>query len=197
LHDIPAFPIITSNSFEENMASENTIERILNRLNDSDEGVTTKTAAAATPSAEARMLETVRRISNAPAVKTASAAAPVSDLHSIAKEASDAEGAALVKQAQHMGAVLADSFMERFAQYDSALSAAGVKTAAVNPELVKQAASDGYRQAVVDMEKQAEEEYQKGYSDQLRAIHKTAADIHYAGQQMAHAVVERVAAQTK
>ena len=185
------------------MAAENTIERILNRLNESDEGVTTKTAAVVEPTAEARMVETVRRISNATA-KTAAAPAPTGapsgDLQRIAKEASDAEQTALLKQAHYMGAVLADGFMERFAQYDSALGNAGVKTAAADPALVKQAAEDGYKTAVADMEKRAEEEYNRGYEDQLKAIHKTAAEIHYGGQQMAHAVVERIqaaSAQTK
>jgi len=179
------------------MATDNTIERILSRLTDADDGVAEKTAAVAAPSTEARMLDTVRRISTAAVTKTASAAqaaAPASDLQTIAKEAAAAEEAALEAQTKRLGAVFADSFMERYAQYDAALSAAGVKTAAVNPELVKQAAEDGYRRAVADMEKRAEEEYQRGYQDQLKAIHKTASEIHYAGQSMAHAVIDRIAA---
>ncbi len=173
-----------------------TIERILSRLDASDEGVAVKTAAEAAPSAEAKMLATVRRISES-SVKTASApaasAAPATDLHRIAKEASDAEAIALTKQASFLGAALCDGFMERYAQYDAALSGAGVKTAAtVDPELIKQAASDGYKQAVADMEKKAEEEYNRGYEDQLKAIHKTAAEVHFGGQQMAHAIVERL-----
>ena len=181
------------------MAAENTIERILNRLNDSDEGVSVKTAAAAEPSAEVKMLEAVRRVSTAVATKTAAATSPTpaSDLHRIAKEAADAEYSALLKQAHFMGSALADGFMERFAQYDSALSNAGVKTASADPELVKRAAEDGYRTAVVDMEKRAEEEYNRGYEDQLKAIQKTAAEIHYGGQQMAHEIVARVAANSQ
>jgi len=176
------------------MAAENTIERILNRLNDSDEGVSTKTASAE-PSSEAKMLDAVRRVSAAASVKTASATpTPANDLHRMAKEAADAEGEALLKQAHFMGSALADGFMERFAQYDSALSNAGVKTAGADPQLVKQAAEDGYRIAVADMEKNAEAEYNRGYEEQLQAIHKTAAEIHYAGQGMANAVITKIAA---
>jgi hypothetical protein len=169
---------------------ENAFERILNRLEDSDEGVQSKTAAAVEePSTEARMLETVRRVSTATATKTASAAAPAADLQRMAKHAQALEEQAMVKEAHFMGAAIADGFMERFAQYDVALNNAGVKTASADPTLVKAAAEQGYRMAVADMEKTAAAEYNRGYEDTLRGVHKLASEIHYGGQSMARDVL--------
>lgn len=177
------------------MSNDNAFTRILSRLNDSDPEVTEKTASAEPEkTAEARMLEQVRAVSEATA-KTASAnapAAPASDLQTMAKQAQAAEQEQLTKQARFMGAAIADGFMERFAAYDSALSAQGVKVASTTDETtVKQAAELGYKKAVADMEKRANEQYEKGYKDQLAAIHKTAAEVHYAGQMVAHNLVEQ------
>jgi hypothetical protein len=170
---------------------ENAFERILNRLEDSDEGVQSKTAAVVEePSTEARMLETVRRVSTATATKTASAAAPAADLQRMAKHAQALEEQAMVKEAHFMGSAIADGFMERFAQYDVALSNAGVKTASADPSMVKAAAEQGYRMAVADMEKTAEAEYTRGYEDTLQSVHKLASEIHYGGQAMAYDVIE-------
>jgi len=183
------------------MSNENAFTRILSRLDESDPAVTEKTASVqAVQSVEARMLEQVRAVSDSTA-KTASAnapAAPASDLASMAKSAQASEQAQLTKQAQFMGAAIADGFMTRFAAYDTALSEQGVKVAAVAPiqtapanGQVKEAAQAGYQQAVVDMEKRANAQYEQGYKDQLTAIHKTAAEIHYAGQMVAHNLVEQ------
>jgi hypothetical protein len=170
---------------------ENAFERILNRLEDSDEGVQSKTAAAVEePSTEARMLETVRRVSTATATKTASAAAPAADLQRMAKHAQALEEQAMAKEAHFMGSAIADGFMERFAQYDVALSNAGVKTASADPSMVKAAAEQGYRMAVADMEKTAAAEYNRGYEDTMQGVHKLASEIHYGGQAMAHAVIK-------
>jgi len=177
------------------MSTENAFTRILNRMTDADSAVTEKTASVeAEQTAEAHMLEQVRAVSEATA-KTASANAPnapASDLATMAKTAQEAEQTQLVKQAHFMGAVLADGFMERFAAYDTALTAQGVKTASTPDQgTVKEAAQAGYQQAVVDMEKRANDQYEKGYQDQLRAIHKTASEIHYAGQMVANNLVEQ------
>ena len=174
---------------------ENAFERILNRLEESDEGVQTKTAAAAEPSAEARMVETVRRVSAATATKVASENTPAADLQRMAKQAQALEEQAMAKEAHFMGAAIADGFMERFAQYDLALTNAGVKTASADPNLLKTAAEEGYRAAVADMEKTAEAEYTRGYEDTLRSVHKLAAEIHYGGQAMARDVLTRLNAE--
>lgn len=172
--------------------TENAFERILSRLEESDEGVQQKVASVSDePSAEARLLDTVRRVSAAGSTKVASDNSPSADLQRMAKQAQALEEQALIKEAHFLGAAVADGFMERFAQYDTALTSAGVKTASASPELVNAAAREGYMQGVAAMEKQAADEYERGYTDTLRGIHKLASDIHYGGQAMARNVLER------
>lgn len=180
------------------MPEDNAFSRILNRMSDSDSAVTEKTASVSPEvTSEARMLQQVRTVSEA-ATKTASAPAPATALQEMAKSAQASEQELLTKQAHFMGAAVADGFMERYAAYDTALSAQGVKTASTsNPLVVKQAAQAGYQQAVTDMEKQASAQYAQGYKDQLKAIHKTAAEIHYTGQMVAHNLVEQSRANNK
>lgn len=179
--------------------NQDAFSRILNRMQDAESGITEKTAAAEpeAPNAAARMLSTVRSISST--VKTAAASAPtltpVASLERMAKEAQAAEQDQLLKQAQFMGAAVADGFMERFAQYDTALSDQGVKVAssaaaAPNEAILQKVAEAAYSQAVQDMEKQAAEEYEQGYNDQLQEIHKIASDVHYIGQQTANHLVQ-------
>lgn len=165
------------------------LDRILKQLEDAD-STTTKVAAAApaTESTHDALLRTVKSLSE----KTASTAekSPVKDLQTMAKEAQEAEFDLLTKQSHFLGAALADGFMERFAQYDAALSQSGVKTAAaLEPETVKAIAAEAYKQARVDFEKQASAEYEQGYQDQIQAIHKIASDLHYSGQMLASHVV--------
>ena len=107
------------------MAEENAFARILNRMSAAESGITEKTAGATNtpePDAAARMLSTVRAVTSS--VKTAAVVAPTpkASLEKMAAEAQQAEETQLLKQAQFMGAALADGFMERFAQYDAALS---------------------------------------------------------------------------
>lgn len=182
--------------------NQDAFSRILSRMQDAETGITEKTAAAEpeAPNAAARMLSTVRNISSA--VKTASVApstpaTPVASLERMAKEAQAAEQDQLLKQAQFMGAAVADGFMERFAQYDTALASQGVKTAASLPAnnaeseaVLQKVAEAAYGQAVQDMEKQAAAEYEQGYNDQLQEIHKIASDVHYIGQQTANHLVQ-------
>jgi hypothetical protein len=170
--------------------AESTIERILSRLEESDnDGVAEKTASETEPTVDTStaLLNTVRQISSE--VKTASAPAedsPAKNLETMAKEAHEAENGRIVKEAQFMGAAIADGFMQRFAAYDDALS--NTKVASDSPDLEKVAAA-AYQKAVQDMEKHAADEYEKGYRDQLVAVHKIASDIHYAGQAVAHQIV--------
>jgi hypothetical protein len=172
------------------MAEQSAFERILSRLDESD-GVTEKTAAAAPPSTEEALIKKVAELST---VKTASVSkpTPAESLETMAKEAAAQEDELLVKQAQHMGAVLADGFMERFAQYDTALRQQGVKTAApvVDNAALTKAAEFGYAKAQEDMEKEAAEQYNKGYSDTMYSVHKIASEIHLAGQQVASQLIQ-------
>lgn len=166
----------------------NTLERILSQLEASDETVATKTAAeqAPEPSAEANMINTVRALTEKTAAP-APEASPAANLSKLAAEAQAVEEQILSQKAASLGAALADGFMARFAQYDTALSDVEVKTAsnASNDDLVKQA----YAAAKADLEKQAQAEYERGYQDQLVEIQKVAAEIHVAGQSSARNVV--------
>lgn len=172
------------------MAEDNAFTRILNKLDTADTAVTEKTASEGVEkSTEATLLDTVRAVSDRTTKTASEASAPAAALEDMAKEAHVAEVERQEKLAQHYGAAVADGFMARFAQYDSALEGSGVKTAApsVDVDAVKQAA---YTQAVTDLNKQAEDEYQRGYADQLNAIHKVASDIHLAGQASAQNVLD-------
>lgn len=172
------------------MAEDNAFTRILNKLDTADNAVTQKTASvAAEKSTEATLLDTVRAVSDRTTKTASDASAPAATLAVMAKEAHVAETDRQEKLAEHLGAALADGFMSRFAQYDSALSESGAKTASteVNVEGIKQAA---YQQAVTDLNQQADAEFQRGYSDQLNAIHKLASDVHLAGQASAQNVLD-------
>jgi hypothetical protein len=173
------------------MAEEtNAFARILNRMSTADTGVTEKTAAAApAPDAAARMLATVRSVSSS-VKKEASAPAPSprAALEKMAAEAQEAEEAQLLKQSHFMGAALADGFMERFAQYDAALS--GVKTAsAPDAATLEKVAQEAYLRGAQDMEKRAAAEFEQGYNEQMQQVHKIASDIHYIGQQTAQHLI--------
>lgn len=174
-------------------AEENAFARIMNRLSAADTSISEKTAAVTTqePDAAAKMLSTVRSISSA--VKTAAAPAkpttPTADLARMAKEAKDAEQSQMEKEAQLLGASVCDGFMARYAQYDAALSSQGVKTASVTEAELNKVAQAAYSQAIQDMEKKAEQEFNSGYNDQMQELHKVAADIHYIGQQTAQHLV--------
>lgn len=144
--------------------------------------------------------------------KTASAQAagrPTDALLKMAEDMSNAEDAALQKQAEVYGAAMCDGFMARFAEYeDAAMKTSGVlpqqqKTASVdedlemiktaaqdpafqkfaseNPELVKEAYDLGYQNQWNGMVKQAQDQFQQGYNDQMERMHKIASDCYKAG----------------
>lgn len=163
----------------------NALERILSRLEQNDEAISTKTASVESvePSAEEKMLSTVRSLTEA-TTKTANTAnepsAPVASLEKLASDAQAAESQILTQKAASLGAALADGFMERFAQYDTALGDVAVKTASTvdTAALTKEA----YAAARADLEKQAAADYQQGYNDQLVEIQKVAAHCHLSGR---------------
>lgn len=177
--------------------SQNAFSRILARLDESD-GVSEKTASVDdAPDTEAVMLDTVRRISesNQKTASDDSAPTPAASLEALAQKTAAAEEENLIKTAQGMGAIICDSFFERFAAYDTALQGAGVKQAAApaagaSQEQLKQAAQAGYQQATQDLEKQAQESFDKGYQDTLQAVYKSAAEIHYQGQLVANEILK-------
>ena len=171
----------------------NSFERIMSRLADAENGVTEKTAEVKEASEDkaAKMLAKVREIS-ASSAKTAAApvTSPVEDLQKIAESAAKLENDALVKEAQFLGAAIADGFMARFAAYDTALTSQGVKTASTPSVDLEKLAQDAYAQGQADLEKQAAESYNQGYQEQMSEVAKTAAVIHLAGQNTAREIVE-------
>lgn len=173
----------------------NALEQILSRLEQDDAYTTEKVAevAAPTPSAEARMLETVQAMTNTTVKTAGDVESPSESLRELAKTAQEAEEQILGQKAASLGAALADGFMARFAQYDTALADVEVKTASSvdTDSLVKQA----YAAAREDLEKQAQAEYERGYQDQLAEIQKVAAHIHLAGQQSARNVITELASE--
>jgi len=179
----------------------NAFARILERL-DQSEGVSEKTASVQdVPDAEAVMLDTVRRISetNQKTAADNSEPTPAASLEALAVKTAAAEEQTLMKTAQGMGAIICDSFFERFATYDTALQGSGVKQAAapagVSQEQLQKAAQDGYQQATQDLEKQAQGSFDQGYQDTLQAVYKSAAEIHYQGQQVAGEILKQASAQ--
>lgn len=186
------------------MSAPLTFESILAAMN--DETPSTKTASVVDTSEQA-MLDTVRTLTQSQ--KTASApsvsADAVETLSKIAAHTAAAEGMALEKQAQVLGAALCDGFMVRLAGYDSAVAEKRANAGEVPPpapepynlqmlmhqisELPPEAQAEimavlsGGEQAP-DM-KTAAAQYVQGQEDALQAIHKLASEIHLGGQQSA------------
>ena len=174
--------------------AKSSFDRILDRLEDTDpstEKTASETAPETTP--EAQLIAQVEAITSEKTASETPTASPVTDLQAMAKQAHDAEQDHLVKEAHLLGSAIADGFMERYAQYDNALNEAGVKTAdapaALSEQAIANAAAQGYKQAAVDMEKQAAASYEQGYNDQMQAVHKIASEVHYAGQTVANKIV--------
>lgn len=133
--------------------------------------------------------------------KTAGHASPIEDLTKIAADLSQAEHEALVKEAQLYGASVCDGFMARAAQYNSAVASTKTasantgdsdfeKFAAENPDLVKEAAEQGYAATAGQLEKLAEAAYAQGWNTTVAQIHKTACDAFVAGFQDTAALLE-------
>lgn len=188
------------------MSAPLTFESILAAMN--DETPSTKTASVVDTSEQA-MLDTVRTLTQSQ--KTASASSVSADavetLSKIAAHTAAAEGMALEKQAQVLGAALCDGFMVRLAGYDSAVAEKRANDGMIPPpapepydlqmlmhqisELPPEAQdqimatlSGGGGEMAPDM-KTAAAQYAQGQEDALQAIHKLASEIHLGGQQSA------------
>jgi len=133
----------------------------------------------------------------APQEKQAAAAgSPIEGLTKIAEQVTSAEQEAIIKEANLYGAAVADGFVARLAQYQTAADKVAAaqpaapevvrtqekqaaatdgsfeKFAAENPELVKQAAEVGYQQTMLQMDKLAQAAYAKGHDEATLAIYK-------------------------
>jgi hypothetical protein len=137
------------------------------------------------------------------------AARPTDDLLKMAEDLSNADDAALQKQAEVYGAAMCDGFMARFAEYEDAAVKTGAaimptqktasadsdlemikiaaqdpsfqKFASENPELTKEAFDLGYQNQWNAMVKEAQDEFDKGYQDQMAHVHKVASACYKAG----------------
>lgn len=145
---------------------------------------------------------------------------PTDALLKMASDMANAEDAALQKQATVYGAAMCDGFMARFAEYeDAAMKTAGmpmqqktaaydpdlemIKTAAQdpefqkfaseNPELVKEAFDLGYRQQWDTMVKEAQDQFQQGYNDQMEQLHKVAMQCYKNGAVMINNILRKAA----
>ena len=172
--------------------SGTTLARLLARINEDDSPVQEKTAAdVAPPSVPAsdpteRMLETVRSFAATKVAGAPAESAAVTTLSTIAQKTAEAEDLALLKIAELSGAAMCDGFMARLAAYDQAV---GTKTASAD------ALEAAYRQGQEDLEKQAAAEYERGQQEVLAEVHKTASQLHYAGQESARNVLLALADQ--
>ena len=151
-----------------------------------------KTAGVKTPaetkstkvaSAEAALLVTLKNVEAATsAQKTASAdASPAGELAKMAAEVAAADQQALVKEAHIYGTAVADGFMSRLKQYESAAMTlpAGEKTAGIDDgaiEKIAEAAVQGYIDEQARMEKVAQESYETGFRDTAAHIEKVASE---------------------
>ena len=118
--------------------------------------------------------------------KTASVqGAPVTDrLVKVAEDLATSEGEALVKEAHLYGTAVADGFMSRIGQYESAAGNTKVaaeeqtfeKFAEENPGITKQAVELGYHHGKLQIEQLKQASFSQGYSDaneQISALSQT------------------------
>ena len=131
--------------------------------------VTEKVAAAEEPEVSAldKALDEVRSAPAAEKVAETDKVAAAEDLSVMAKHAAEAELENMVKQANLMGQHVADGFMQRMAVYQNQFEA-GEKVA----------------------HEKIAAEIQQGEEDTTAFIYKTAADLHFQGQQIADELIK-------
>jgi len=205
------------------------LAKIMERLGNSQQAEQTAIKTASAPAAPSAVSGDALReaLTNAMATteKTAavapSYATPQGDLLKMAEDLSNAEDAAITKQASIYGAAMCDGFMARYAEYEAAAEqVAPTKTASAhayapvttdtvklaaqdpefqkfaseNPELVKEAYELGYQQTYATRVKEAQDEFDKGYSDTMGQVHKLASDIYARGVMDINTVLKHAAA---
>lgn len=179
------------------------IKHILADLHALDDGGVEKTASdknetrSKTSSARDQLMTALNDVLSDDGEKTAAAPASASatgELVKMAASLASSEGDALVKEAHLYGAAVADGFMARLGQYESATqgmgstkiaSADGVPTeeefekfAQENPDLTKQAMELGYHHGKQQIEELKKLAFAQGYQDaeaEINELSKTAA----------------------
>lgn len=158
-------------------------DTILARMN---EPTKTASADAGPQTAHAALVSAAEQVKTAAA---AAAAPPAADanaqLTKMAAETAALEEAAFLRQAKLAGAAHCDGFIERLAQYNQA--ATSTKTASA--DTIEQAFIAGFQAH----EKQAADQQQAGFNAGIEYLHKTASEVHLAGQQSAANVLAALA----
>jgi hypothetical protein len=130
--------------------------------------------------------------------------APVDDLMKIANEVAATEQQMAVKEAQLLGRIFADAVVSRVGEWDDAAtkvaheapSISGLdKFASENPDLIKEAAQQGYAETVAHLEKVAAEDFDRGYTDMMTTVHTKAAEEFLKAAAVTNNVLQAIAAQ--
>lgn len=180
------------------------LQNILSALDTIDDAGTEKTASAEkqveaekVSNARDKLLTALDDAMSPTTEKTAAVGTPATgELVKMASELAASDSEALTKEAHLYGAAVADGFMSRLGQYESATagaqpaattkvaSADGVPTEAEfekfaqeNPDMVKQAAELGYLHGKQQIEGLKKEAFDKGYTDanaEIAELSKTA-----------------------
>jgi len=180
------------------------LNEIMNQIKGTSTDGLQKTASAPAPSAKTagardKLLDALNDVLT-PAEKTATAQpaskSATGELVKMATDLANSESAVLAKEAQMYGAAVADGFMARLGQYETAVanepvptlktaSADGVPTqaefekfASENQDLVKQAIDLGYLHGKTQIEQLKVAAFEQGYADtqvQISELQKTAA----------------------
>jgi len=131
--------------------------------------------------------------------------APVDDLMKIASEVAATEQEMAVKEAQLLGRAFADAVVSRVGEWQSAatkvaseqsFAADGLdKFASENPDLIKEAAAQGYAETAAALEKIAAESFDQGYNDMMTEVHEKAAAEFLKAAAVTNNVLQAIAAQ--
>lgn len=132
----------------------------------------TPAAPAAAPVRDALRAALGEALTTAKTASEAVIANPVSDLEKIAAELAAKEAEADERSARLMARAFADEVVSSISAWQKTASAN--LPAVASEEQLKQAAEAGYRQAVADMQKQAADDYDRGYNETVETIHKVA-----------------------
>jgi hypothetical protein len=179
------------------------IERILAGIKGSQSApkATEKVAekVASETAAPREALKAALETSLAGETKTAAAVTPgpVDTVMKVAAEMLELEKEAAVKEAQVLGKAFADAVVSRLGEWQktaaATLAAAPAPAAApaqVDNTLLKQAAEVGYNTAKAELEKIAEDEYNRGWNETVESIYKTAAEEFLKAAQITAQLIE-------
>lgn len=132
--------------------------------------------------------------------------APVDDLMKIASEVAATEQEMAVKEAQLLGRAFADAVVSRVGEWQAASTKVAAdasfgvadgldKFASENPDMVKEAAAQGYAETKAHLEKIAADSFNQGYNDMMTEVHEKAAAEFLKAAAVTNSVLQAIAAQ--